>query len=264
MSRFLRRRLSATVGWLADRRIPGPLRGPVYRLYARATGADPGEARLALPAYPSLGAFFVRQLAEGARPLDPDETRLIAPCDGLLQAQDSVREGTLLQAKGSAYTIGDLLAGVGDDRSLEGATAWTIYLSPRDYHRVHAPLAARLGAVRWVPGDRRSVAPQVVAARPRVFATNERAVLRLETDAGPYFVVMVGALNVGRIRVVGVTPGAAPDPDRPLRFERGDELARFEMGSTVVLVLPPGRATPLAAPRVGDRVRLGQALGELR
>ena len=274
-----RRSASLAVGWLADRRIPGPLRSPVYRLYSRITGADPSEARLGLSHYPSLGAFFVRSLREGARPIDGTPEHLVSPADSRLVSLDRVSPEGLLQAKGYGYTVDQLLAGAAEGLDLEGGWAWTLYLGPYDYHRVHTPLAGELVDVRWVPGDRRSVATKVVERVPRLYATNERAVLRLESEHGPYFLVMVGALNVGRIRVVGVPHGASPasspaaEHAGPARFERGDELARFEMGSTVILVLPPGMASqartdgtaldPAAAETelVGQKVRLGTAIG---
>jgi phosphatidylserine decarboxylase len=244
------------VGWLADRGVPRALRGFVYGRYCRFTGADPREAELALADYPSLGAFFVRRLKPGARPLDPDPRALLAPCDGTIQATGRIERGALLQAKGQSYTVAELL---GEATELEDAWTATIYLSPRDYHRVHAPVKAELESVRWLPGERRSVAPGVLARVPRVLATNERAVLRLCGAAGPSWLVMVGALNVGRIRVVGVAPNLSPA--RPLAFERGAELARFEMGSTVVLVVPGARALPELV--AGRTLRLGERLAEL-
>lgn len=251
------------MGWLADRAVPRPLRGFVYGGYCRWTGADPREAELALADYPSLGAFFVRRLKPGARALDPDPRALLSPCDGTLQALGRIERGALLQAKGQVYALDDLLgssaSAAGLAGALEGAWTATIYLSPRDYHRVHAPLAAQLEEVRWIPGERRSVAPGVLRRVPRVLSTNERAVLCLRGEPGAHWLVMVGALNVGRIRVVGVEPGRSPA--RPLSFARGAELARFEMGSTVVLVVPGARSLPDLAE--GAAVRLGQRLAQL-
>ncbi len=253
--------LSHLVGWLADRHVPGPLRSVVYGTYCRLTGADASEAELERRGYTSLSAFFVRRLRAGAREIDARADRLISPCDGTLQAIDRIERGTLLQAKGQQYSAASLLAGAEAGVDLEGAWAWTIYLGPKDYHRVHTPLAGRLVDVRWIPGDRRSVAPGVLLRIPRLFATNERAVLRLESEVGPYFLVMVGALNVGRIRVIGVEPGQPPTSNRT--FERGDELARFEMGSTVVLILPRGSALPSGGLDPGNVLRLGAEIGVL-
>ncbi|MAB79105.1 MAG: phosphatidylserine decarboxylase [Planctomycetes bacterium] len=262
MTRAFRLALSHLVGWLVDRRIPGPLRRLVYGTYCRLTGADPSSAQLGLEHYPSLGAFFVRRLQPDARPLAPDPALLISPCDGHLQASQRIDEGTLLQAKGMAYPLAELLGGASDGKALEGGQAFTIYLSPRDYHRVHAPLAADLVRVSWLAGDRFSVAPGVLSRRPRVLARNERAVLELSSELGPYYLVMVGALNVGRIRVVGVAPGTTPDAARTPHFERGAELARFEMGSTVVLVFPAGLVDPLGLAQ-GAPLKLGEPLGRL-
>src|SRR5262249_37674354 len=143
---------SRLVGWMADRRIPAPLRAGVYRSYARFTGADLGEARDPLRSYPSLGAFFVRHLKAGARPIDGRSDCLTSPCDGTLQAADRVERGSLLQAKGREYRLADLLGSDADARACDGGRAWTIYLSPRDYHRVHAPEACELAELRRIPG----------------------------------------------------------------------------------------------------------------
>jgi phosphatidylserine decarboxylase len=260
MATPLKRTSSRLVGWLADRRVPGPLRAPLYRAYARLTGADLSEARGPLDGYPSLGAFFVRRLVDGARPLDPDPAALVSPVDGRFQAVGPVEgDGTTLQAKGRAYPVRELLAGVGEEVDLAGGVALTIYLSPRDYHRIHAPCDARLTEARWVPGALHSVAPGVLARRD-VLAVNERCVLRLETPRGPLFLVLVGALNVGRIRVVGVEPAARAELDAGRELARGDELARFELGSTIVLVAPPGLLEPAAEARPGEAVRLGRAI----
>jgi phosphatidylserine decarboxylase len=256
---WLRRTSSALVGWLADRRIPGPLRGPLYGAYCRATGAEASEAQLEPRAYPSLGAFFVRRLRAGARPLDPDELTFGSPCDGRVQTQGRIDSGRLLQAKGRDYPVEELLGGPAAF-DLDGAWAWTLYLSPRDYHRVHVPTAARLEDVRWIPGHRFSVAPTELARRPRVLSVNERAVLTLRSPVFPFHMVMVGALNVGRIRVVGVEPGTAPTA--PISLARGDELARFEMGSTVVLIAPPDALDPVPLDDHAP-VRLNQRLGVL-
>ena len=253
-------KVSHLTGWLADRRIPGPLRAPIYRTYARVFGVDLDELRLELGAHPSMTAFFVRRLAEGARVFPGDAGVLPSPADGRLQAIDPVREGSILQAKGQDYPVRDLLAGADEGLDLEGGWAWTIYLSPRDYHRVHAPEDCELERVCWAGSNRYSVAPGVLAKRPRVLCDNERAVLRLATPHGPLLLVMVGALNVGRIRVVGVEQGRER-ATHPTPFARGDELARFEMGSTVVLVAPPGGPRPVEGLAVGDAVRMGTPIG---
>ncbi len=257
----LRSALSRTVGWLSDRRIPTPLRAPVFRRYARWTGADLDEVALPLDGHASLAAFFVRRLVAGARPFDADPAVLPSPADGVLQDVAELARGTVVRAKGEGYALGDLLGPAGLAEEFEGGHAWTVYLSPRDYHRVHTPVAGQLTRAHWIEGARFSVRPSVVAARPRLYLENERCCLRVETAAGPVVVVMVGALNVGRIRVVGVDQGAS-GPVRPARpLERGDELARFELGSTVVLVVPSGSYWPLPDLAPGSAVRMGTPLG---
>jgi len=136
-----------------------------------------------------------------------------------------------------------------------------VYLSPRDYHRVHAPEDCELERVSWAQGSRYSVAPKVLERRAGVLCGNERAVLRLATLTGPLMLVMVGALNVGRIRVVGVPQGTSKPPT-PKSFGRGAEIARFEMGSTIVLIAPPGGPQPLAGLGIGDPVRMGMPIGQ--
>jgi len=256
--------MSRTVGWLADRRIPGPLRAPIYRTYARFTGAELGDVAAPLASFPSLGAFFVRHLKPEARPIESDPSMLPSPADSMLQDLSCIAKDTILQAKGMDYGVRELLAGVGAELDLEGGFAWTLYLSPRDYHRVHAPETCRLTEVRWIPGCFYSVRPSILAKKPRVFARNERAVMRLETEHGPLLMVMVGALNVARIRILGVEPGEdlAFDPDSQRQFERGAELARFEMGSTVILVAPAGGLQPNATLGQGDAIKLGQPIAD--
>ncbi|MEM7310624.1 MAG: archaetidylserine decarboxylase [Planctomycetota bacterium] len=257
----IRRTASRFVGWLSDRGIPGFLRRPVFATYCLLTRADASEARLDYRGYTSLSAFFVRRLKEGARTIAADPAVLPSPCDGRVQAAGAAEAGRMLQAKGVDYPVEELLAGAAAPAEIQDAQTWTLYLSPRDYHRVHAPLEATLEEVRWVPGARYSVAPKVAARLQGLFALNERAVLKLSTPRGPYFLVMVGALNVGRIRVLGVAPdGPAPSP--PRRFARGEELARFEMGSTVILVLPRALGfAPLPELTPGTPLRLGEPIG---
>lgn len=260
MTRGLRLALSHTVGWIADRRIPTPLRATVYKGYARCTGANLDEIRLPLAAFPSLGAFFVRELKSGARPFPTSRDDIGSPVDGTVQSLCPIERGTVLQAKGRAYSVSDMLGSIGDARDLEGGFAWTIYLSPRDYHRIHAPDACRLTAAEWMPGDRFSVAPKVLAKR-RVLDVNERCALKLECERATLYLVLVGAMNVGRMRVVGVEPDHKGPlaPERP--FARGAELARFEMGSTIVLLAPRGAAACVAGLNEGDGVAMGRPIG---
>ena len=261
MATPLARTSSRLCGWLADRKLPTFLRAPVYRAYARATGAELSELRLALADHPSLGAFFIRRLKDGARSFPSDASILPSPVDGRVQSICPIERGSVLQAKGRPYSLDELLGDVRHAAEFEGGHAWTIYLSPRDYHRIHSPVDGALSALRWMPGSLYSVAPKVLARRAKVLSINERAVLRLETDHGPFTLVAVGALNVGRIRVVGVEPHA-PAPKPLLRFSRGEELARFEMGSTVVLLSSRSGYSPRPGLAVGDALKMGEPIGQ--
>ena len=259
----LRRGLSLCVGWLSDRGLPRPLREPLFRAYAKAYGVNLAEVRLPLAEHPSFAAFFVRRLADGARSFPADPAVLPAPCDGTVQSVDAIAKDTILQAKGRPYSVRELLGGCGAELDLEDGASWTIYLSPRDYHRVHAPVDGRLTEAHWLPGARYSVAPKVLAARERVFSINERCVMRIETARGPLLCVMVGALNVGRIRVVGVEAAASGKLDAPRKLARGDELARFEMGSTVILIVPRGGPRPIEGLAPGRALRMGEVIGRM-
>jgi phosphatidylserine decarboxylase len=245
------------VGWIADRRVPGPLRAPIYRSYARFTGADLSEAAIPLASHRTFTEFFVRRLKAGARPIDPGADAIVSPCDGRLVAAGAIDRGSLLQAKGRTYPLAELLGSEADAEACEGGLAWTIYLSPRDYHRVHAPESCALASIRRIPGARFSVAPSVLDAR-LVLPVNERAVFRLETARGVLWMVMVGATNVGRIRIIGEEDGL------PRRFLRGEEIARFEMGSTVVLVAACGVADGLPSVAHGRILRLGERIATWR
>lgn len=263
MATPLRRALSHAVGWAADRKIPSFLRAPLFRGYARATGADLREVRLALREYPSLAHFFVRELKPGLRPIDAAPDALVSPVDGTVQSLDPIVKGSVLQAKGRSYSVDELLAGLRGSIDLEGGFAWTIYLSPRDYHRIHAPERSTLREIAWVGGSRHPVKPSVLARR-RVLDVNERVVMRFDSAHGPYFHVLVGALNVGRMRVVGVEPCERKLLEAPREYARGAELARFELGSTIVLVTPPGAAEPLQSLQREMPVRLGTRIGRWR
>lgn len=236
------------------------MRGPCYRGFARLVGADLSEARPPIEAYPSFGAFFARRLREGLRPFPADEGLLPSPVDGAVQAIDPIEQGTLLQAKGRPYPVAELL-GLAEASSLEGGTAWTLYLSPRDYHRIHAPVTSRLLEASWIPGSLYPVHGRSLEGRARVLSVNERVVLRLDSERGPYYLVLVGALNVGRIRVVGVAPGHRGPVRGEPTFERGAELGRFEMGSTVVLIWPPEGPRPREDLQPGSPLRMGEAIG---
>jgi phosphatidylserine decarboxylase len=268
--------LSRMTGRLADVRIPRPLRRPLLGAFARITGIDASEAVLPLAEYPTLDAFFVRRLRDGLRHWPPGERDIGSPVDGIFGECGRVDDGRLLQAKGRRYTVGELLADDTAAPRFRNGTFVTLYLSPRHYHRIHAPAGGRVTELRRVPGALLPVNRPAVENIERLFPRNERAVCMIDGPAGPIAVVAVGAFNVGRItasfgvggRGVGRQITNFPDRDpRASRFdpavpiERGDEIMAFHLGSTVVLLFEADRVVLDDSVEPGKEVRLGTRIG---
>jgi phosphatidylserine decarboxylase len=252
--------------------LPSALRRIAYRAFARAVGANLSEAELDLHEYPSLGDFFARKLRDGARRIDPAPDAIISPCDGAIAAGGIATDGTLVQAKGRNYRLDELVPDATFARSLVGGSYLTIYLSPRDYHRVHTPVAGRLVSYDYVPGTLWPVNRWATNRREGLLARNERVIIRVNADGiGDVAVVMVGAAGVGNIALAGAPESAtfrrlrerqtielAPKP-----LAKGDELGAFRLGSTVVLLFPPGKATLSDDIHVGESVQFGQRIGRI-
>jgi phosphatidylserine decarboxylase len=260
---------STLVGLGARARVPNALRSPAYRAFARAVGANLGETELELAEYDTFGEFFARKLRPGARPIDPNESAVISPCDGVVAARGTAMGGELIQAKGLNYRLEDLVVDAAmAERLVDGPYA-TIYLSPRDYHRVHAPVDARLVAYDYVPGDLWPVNTKVTARRANLLARNERVVIWLEAPRlGMVAVVMVAAVGVGNMRLAHAEDSVGWRHAGELRrigldatVKRGDELGTFRLGSTVVMCFEPG-VVELEGD-VGQAVRFGERLGEI-
>jgi phosphatidylserine decarboxylase len=224
--------------------------------------------------FPSFNAFFTRALHAGARPIEGGNDSVVSPADGRISQLGRIDRDTIFQAKGHSFTVTDLLGGdaVRADAFRDGSFL-TVYLSPRDYHRVHMPLRGRLRETVYIPGRLFSVAPHTVRTVPGLFARNERLVAIFETDAGPLAMVLVGAINVAAIETVWsglVTPpprtAIEVDDRRPLGVElaRGAEMGRFNMGSTVIVLFGRDRIDWLEGLRPGQSLRMGQALGARR
>jgi phosphatidylserine decarboxylase len=260
---------SALIGWSASRALPVRLRPLAYRAFARAVGANLDEAELDLVQYPSLGDFFARRLREGSRTVATANDAIVSPCDGVVAAAGAVARGTLVQAKGRNYSLAELVADDELATQLEGGEYVTIYLSPRDYHRVHTPLAGELVSYDYLPGALWPVNPRIAARRDRLLSRNERVVIQLDAGpAGRVALIMVGAAGVGNIALAHGPDSAAlrgtcerrhVELARP-RVARGDELGAFRLGSTVVLVFEPGRAR-LAELVSGRVLRFGEPIG---
>jgi phosphatidylserine decarboxylase len=259
--------LSRVAGRLSDLRLPAALLAPAIRLYARAFGADLGEADRPPEAYPSIGASFTRRLRDGARPVDARPGVVVSPTDSRLSAIGAVpADGLLEQVKGSRYPIEALLGSAEDAAPFRAGVHATLYLSPAMYHRVHSPVDGRVRAFRYVPGRLFPVNAAGVRSVPGLFTRNERVAVFLETEAhGPVAVVLVGAANVGRMSLAFAPlvtnrgqAGALAVLREPAVLGRGDDLGAFNLGSTVVLLLADPALAPAAS--AGDLVRVGQAL----
>jgi phosphatidylserine decarboxylase len=237
---------------------------------ARKFGVDLSEAAEPDPrAYPTFNAFFTRALRPGARVADPDPRALLMPADGRISQCGRIEGGRIFQAKGQSFTAAELLGDATMAEPFADGLFATVYLSPKDYHRVHMPWTGTLRETVHVPGRLFSVGPDAVRSVPRLFARNERLACLFDTDFGPMAVVMVGALLVSGVETVWsgeeipAYAGAITVKDyrgAGIVLERFAEMARFNYGSTVVVLLPPGIAE--LAPGLGAEspVRLGQRL----
>jgi phosphatidylserine decarboxylase len=262
--------VSATIGWGARRRLPRSMRSPAYRAFARWAGARIDEAELPLHEYPSLAHFFARRLRPGLRPVAGTPGTLVAPCDGVVAAAGRVERGHMIQAKGMHYDLGRLVVDERIAAELEGGSYLTIYLSPRDYHRVHAPMQAKLLGYDHVPGSHFPVNPLFSRSVDGLMAQNERVVFHLRTEVGAACLVMVAALGVSNMEVacdrMETRHLRASGRDRKVRFDeplelaRGEELGAFHLGSTTIIIFEPG-SVALDSFSVGDTVRFGQPIG---
>ncbi|MEE2601907.1 MAG: archaetidylserine decarboxylase [Pseudomonadota bacterium] len=265
--------LSRLVGMLARSEVPW-IKTTFISLFMKRFGIDLSEAQIEDPdRFETFNAFFTRALKPEARPLEASDAADIAcPADGAVSQLGAIRANQVFQAKGHDYSLYDLLGG---DSALaseftNGQFA-TIYLSPRDYHRVHMPVTGTLRETRYVPGDLFSVNEATANGVPNLFARNERLVCIFDTEHGPAAVILVGAMIVAGIETVfsgQVTPlpkqVVTTDYQRtaPITLEKGDELGRFLLGSTVVLLFPEGKARFEPDLKAGSLVRVKGKLGQ--
>ena len=267
--------ISRAAGRFASLRLPGLLQRALIRIFGVAVGVDWSEVHGPVASFPSLQAFFTRPLAPGARPRDSHEDAFLAPCDGTWGASGLVEMGTLLQVKGQPYRLGELLGSEKTAAALEGGPYATIYLAPRDYHRFHTPLELIVSHASHFPGALWPVNPLGVKGVPRIFAINERICIGLHPPERPdlqLFIVAVGATMVGSVRVVfddALGTNTAVSSPREHRYPelarigRGEELGRFEFGSSLVVVASPGwiELDPLAT---GSPLRVGSRIGSVQ
>ena len=265
--------LSSLVHWLMRIRFR-PVKNLLIAVVGGIAGVDWSEARRQEYAdYDCFNDFFTRELQDGAREIDPDPGAFVSPSDGRISQCGRITNNLILQAKGHHYSIRSLLAN--DPASAEFMNGFfhTIYLSPRDYHRVHMPADGVLQRMIHVPGRAFSVSPGTVRQVPGLFARNERVVSLFATPHGPMAVVLVGAMLVSSMDTVWagtVTPPRGRRVKtgdwsrRDIQLKKGDEMGRFNMGSTVIVLLPPGAVSAIEELEPGDIVQMGQKLGRLR
>ena len=266
--------LSRLAGQLADNERTPTLKNRVIRWFIGRYGVDMSEAVESDPtAYPSFNAFFTRALKPGLRPMAEGEKTLVSPVDGAISQLGQVSGDRVFQAKGQSFSLTELLGGDSQRAAVfaEGEFS-TIYLAPRDYHRIHMPMAGVLREMVYVPGKLFSVNPVTAENVPNLFARNERVACLFDTDAGPMAMVLVGAMIVGSVETTWggvVAPGTGQvtatryEGEQALEFAKGQEMGRFRLGSTVILVMPKGRVTWNENQVAGKTVRLGEAFGTL-
>jgi phosphatidylserine decarboxylase len=262
LSRLILRATRVRTPWFKNALVRGFL-----KLYA----IDMTEAAQGDPlSFGSFNEFFTRTLKPGARSIAADPKAVACPVDGTISEAGSIDGERLVQAKGRRYTLSELLAAQAWARDFEGGSFATIYLAPFNYHRVHMPLRGQLKDTVYVPGSLFSVNAATAAHVPKLFARNERVLTLFDTAFGQVAVILVGALNVGSIATVwagDITPAARRVitrlPPQDVLLEKGEELGRFNMGSTVILLFQRNRAQWLGEVRAGAIVRLGQSMGSL-
>ena len=264
--------LTRLAGRFAASERPG-LRDAMIRRFAAAYDVDMSEAARGLGQFESFNDFFTRELKPGARPLADAREFILSPADGAVSQLGTISQGRIFQAKGRDFTASELL-GHGPEAAerFEGGSFITIYLSPKDYHRVHMPAAGELRSTAYIPGDLFSVNAATAEGVDRLFARNERLACLFDGPGGSFASVMVGAMIVAGIdtvwphRFAGHETGVVHEQFEPgaVELAAGDEMGRFYLGSTVVLMFEPGRAQWLETLKAGDPVRMGQAIGRRR
>jgi phosphatidylserine decarboxylase len=265
--------MSAFAGTLAGLPTPRPLRPLALKAFGRAFGVDFDEVKEPLDSFPSLNAFFTRELKDGVRPVDADADALVAPCDGAWGASGTITDDTALQLKGRPYSVRMMLHDDEKARLFDGGTFATLYLSPRDYHRFHSPCAGDVVGLRYVPGALWPVNGAGLQFVDGLFTKNERIIAWLRPRHRPdalVAMVAVGATMVGKIQVtfddvttnVALPSSTVRTYDPPIPLKKGEEWGRFLFGSTIVLLATKGALTLDAQPE-GTPLRLGTRIGTI-
>jgi phosphatidylserine decarboxylase len=266
--------LSRVTGWLAASEIEW-MKNLLIRAFAGHFKVDMTEAaEPELETYPSFNAFFTRPLRADARPIDSGENTICCPADGAISQLGAITQGRLFQAKGKDFSAAELLADAKRASDFENGQFATIYLSPRDYHRVHMPMAGKLAAQTYIPGKLFSVNQVTAENVEGLFARNERLVCYFDTDAGPMAMVLVGAMIVAGIETVW-SGQVAPPPRNPqtinykrkpgaVKLARGEEMGRFMLGSTVILLFPENTIEWQEQYTANSPTRMGEPLATIK
>lgn len=275
---FLPKHALSRVTRLAAENSWAPFKNRLIHWFVRRYAVDLSNAEIEIEEeYPTFNAFFTRALRADARPIDPLENGIVSPCDGFISQMGAVRKGQLIQAKGRYFNVSALLANHPKYTSCfqEGAFV-TLYLSPKDYHRVHMPVNGILREMQHVPGRLFSVNGVTAKHVSNLFARNERVNAFFETSFGPTAIVLVGALIVSSIETVWagtIAPPLGPKhvrgwqysthPSQKIDLPKGAEMGRFKLGSTVILLFPSCGIQWENHLTAGTPVKLGQLLGKI-
>jgi phosphatidylserine decarboxylase len=241
--------------------------------YIRFFDIDLESVRKPVHEFQNLLDFFVRELAPEARPIAPGDRVIVSPVDGTISQGGEIKKGILIQAKGVFYSLDQLLSRHPSFvKKLEGGQYLTIYLSPRDYHRIHMPVQGTIRECSYIPGELYPVNEMGVKLIPNLFTINERVVSYIQTPFGWMALVKVGATNVGSIKVeydkniatnlAQKTAAVHKCYESPHTLAKGAELGRFEFGSTVILLFEPGSIKWTISLEPGTKLKMGQAIAE--
>ncbi|WP_018691550.1 archaetidylserine decarboxylase [Algicola sagamiensis] len=268
--------LSRLVGAFAGAKA-GPVTTGVIKAFIKAYGINMEEAKYSQAShYQTFNEFFTRQLKDGVRPIDMTQNHIVHPVDGTVSQLGDIVDEQLIQAKGHEFSLVELLGG-SEERAqdFQAGKFATIYLAPKDYHRIHMPLDGTLREMVYIPGDLFSVNPLTAENVPNLFARNERVVAIFDSEIGPFAMVLVGATIVASIETVWagtVTPPTGPqicdwsyptEGDKAIHLKKGEEMGRFKLGSTVILCFPSETLAFLPENQSGTVTRMGEHFATL-
>jgi phosphatidylserine decarboxylase len=266
--------ISRGAGKIAECKHP-KFKNALISWFIKKYGVNMSEAERQTPEeFQHFNDFFTRSLKADARTIDTDKQSIISPVDGAISQLGGIKQGQIFQAKGQSFSLVELLGGdVERAQPFMGGDFATVYLSPKDYHRIHMPITGTLKEMIYIPGKLFSVNPVTAENVPRLFARNERVAAIFETELGPMAVVLVGAMIVASIETVWsglVAPlkrdvkSVRYDTNEQITLEKGAEMGRFKLGSTVVLAFPENKAKFIESLQAGSGVQMGDTFGKIQ